>query len=97
MVIFMMEREDGPTKHYRMICDLCGKRTKRCIEGFDFEEYIAKGWIKIYHERWEKIEDGEDEEDWWNCKHHCPKCASSTTIKQENIKKEMALIYLTQK
>lgn len=60
----MIDREDGPIKHYRMKCDSCGKQTKRFAYGFDFENDAPPGWKQI----------GEE----WDVEHRCPKCASST-------------------
>lgn len=68
----MIDREDGPVKHYRMKCDTCGKQTKRFAYEFDFENDAPVGWR-------------EDEEAApWECKHYCPKCSKSV-IKQAKL------------
>lgn len=71
----MIEREDGPVKHYRMKCDKCGKQTKRFAYEFYFEHDSPPGWKEI-----------DSKGDGWDCKHHCPKCVSGI---HENIKEEI--------
>jgi hypothetical protein len=56
------DREDGPVKHYRYVCDGCGKKSKRGIE--DLPD-LPKGWKEV----------GED--DWNGGIHHCSKCAKN--------------------
>jgi hypothetical protein len=66
----MIDREDGPIKHYRMVCDLCGKKTKRFVGDFSFKYDAPKGWKEF--------------EDDYDYVHHCPKCALDA--KQEGVK-----------
>lgn len=63
----MLEREDGPIKHYYAVCDGCGKGSKRQAEDFDFDIYAAVGWTEV------DIDNG------WDCKHYCPKCSKTRT------------------
>ena len=71
----MIEREDGPVKHYRMKCDKCDKQTKRFAYEFNFETDAPIGWKEI-----------EDESGMGDHIHYCPKCVSTT---HENVKKEI--------
>lgn len=59
-----IEREDGPIKHYRMVCDSCGKQTKRFADGYE----LLPGW---------REEEGDEDSD-YDEKHYCPKCSSAT-------------------
>lgn len=59
----MLEREDGPVKHYYAVCDKCGKKTRRQAWGWSIKE-APKGWVET---------DDEDEP-----QHYCPKCATGT-------------------
>ena len=70
-----IEREDGPVKHYRMICDSCGKQTKRFAYEFDFKYNAPVGWIEV---DWEgRLMNG--------YKHQCPKCSSNPVKYTEEI------------
>lgn len=61
-----IEREDGPTKHYRYVCDRCGKQSKRGVE--DLPDVP----------NWKTVENDPDDP---NChdeySHYCPKCAGA--------------------
>lgn len=70
----MIEREDGPIKHYRMVCDLCGKRTKRFAYNFKFEYNALAGWKEV---------EGKDYKRTFKYSHHCPKCSLNVV---ENVK-----------
>jgi hypothetical protein len=63
----MLEREDGPIKHYYAVCDGCRKDSKRQAEDFDFSIYEALGWKEV------EIDGGYD------VKHYCPQCAGTRT------------------
>ncbi len=60
----MIEREDGPIKHYFMICDTCKKKTRRQPGDFFFEEYEQKGWSEV------------EDDGWHGNKHYCPACST---------------------
>ena len=59
----MIDREDGPIKHYRMVCDSCGKKTKRFAYEFNFESDSPPGWREFGDEG--------------DPRHQCPKCAGT--------------------
>ncbi len=63
----MLERDDGPIKHYYAVCDGCGKDSKRQPEEFDFGIYAALGWKEV------------DVNNGWDCEHYCPQCANTRT------------------
>lgn len=65
------EREDGPIKHYRYVCDKCGKQSKR---GVDEPPYLkdCPGWVEM-----------EDEEE--NYTHYCPKCSNAKVEKVREV------------
>ncbi len=73
----MIDREDGPIKHYRMKCNLCGKQTKRFPDEFWFERDAPPGW--------KEIEDGNEDDG----THHCPKCAPDAPAKASDRKTEI--------
>jgi len=68
----MIEREDGPVKHYRMVCNLCRKQTKRHAYEFNFKHDAPAGWKELS----DGYSGGEGV-------HHCPQCANSV---QEEVK-----------
>ncbi len=71
------EREDGPVKHYRLVCDTCKKQTKR----FSWEPpYVGSkrwpaGWREI---DWEKA-------DLHGPRHECPTCGHAEVEKVKEI------------
>jgi hypothetical protein len=67
----MIDREDGPVKHYRIVCNTCKKQTKR----FAYEPpYFGD---KEWPTGWKEVKD----DGWYGNKHYCPKCASNTVDK----------------
>lgn len=65
----MLEREDGPTKHYRYLCDGkgCKAKTKRGIEQPpDLDDPDLAGWTEV-----------EESETVRDTQHFCPKCSGN--------------------
>lgn len=78
------DREDGPTKHYRYVCDGkgCKKRSKR---GVDEPPDLPKGWVE-YNPDEDNCPPGWKEEDGYDPTHFCPKCAGTVV---DNTPKEI--------
>lgn len=74
----MIEREDGPVKHYRMKCNKCSKQTKRHAYEFYFERDAPVGWKEVN----DGYSGGEGV-------HYCPECVASILgIEYKNSKKK---------
>lgn len=59
----MIDREDGPIKHYRLVCNKCKKQTKRYSYGLTFTAKEFPGWTT----------NGDEDEP----EHYCPTCSGN--------------------
>ena len=62
----MLEKEDGPIKHYRLICNICKKKTKRYAYELHFSEKEFPGWKQVV-----------SKERYGEYDHFCPKCSGN--------------------